>query len=173
MLSSEALGFTAFALVALSAGQDFFTQQNGRTRILGSSFGILGINATFDYVVCRSYLAVALRIDANLDYWRRHGRPHSRTTLGHKPSTLDRGSGRRQLLRDRQWELLTDTCIRCRILISRPCINSTVGGLGHRNCPAGRMSPDGFPRRLLDSTIVLIPNSIWTIAEFIIPRASA
>lgn len=28
-----------------------FTQQNGRTRLVGSSFGVLGINATFDYVV--------------------------------------------------------------------------------------------------------------------------
>ena len=29
-----------------------FTQQNGRTRLIGSLFGVLGINATFDYVVC-------------------------------------------------------------------------------------------------------------------------
>ena len=30
-----------------------YTQQNGgRTRLTGSSFGVLGINATFDYVVC-------------------------------------------------------------------------------------------------------------------------
>lgn len=28
-----------------------FTQQNGRTRLLGSSFGVLGLNGTFDYVV--------------------------------------------------------------------------------------------------------------------------
>ncbi|KAI4146743.1 MAG: hypothetical protein LQ341_001996 [Variospora aurantia] len=68
MLSSEALGFTAFALVALSAGQDFFTQQNGRTRILGSSFGILGINATFDYVIIgggTAGLTVAQRLATN------------------------------------------------------------------------------------------------------------
>ena len=28
-----------------------FTQQNGRTKLLGSSFGVLGSNKTFDYVV--------------------------------------------------------------------------------------------------------------------------
>ncbi|KAL8974484.1 MAG: hypothetical protein Q9197_001274 [Variospora fuerteventurae] len=68
MLSSEALGFTAFALVALSAGQDFFTQQNGRTRLLGSSFGVLGINATFDYVIVgggTAGLTVAQRLATN------------------------------------------------------------------------------------------------------------
>ncbi|KAL9022345.1 MAG: hypothetical protein Q9185_000460 [Variospora sp. 1 TL-2023] len=68
MLSSEALGFTAFALVALCAGQDFFTQQNGRTRLLGSSFGVLGINATFDYVIIgggTAGLTVAQRLATN------------------------------------------------------------------------------------------------------------
>lgn len=28
-----------------------YLQINGQTRLLGSSFGILGVNATFDYVV--------------------------------------------------------------------------------------------------------------------------
>ncbi len=33
-----------------------FTQQNGIIRLIGSSFGVLGINATFDYVVCNFLL---------------------------------------------------------------------------------------------------------------------
>ena len=34
-----------------------YTQINGQTRLLGSSFGVPGTNATFDYVV--SYLLLA------------------------------------------------------------------------------------------------------------------
>ncbi|KAL8649802.1 MAG: hypothetical protein Q9210_004180 [Variospora velana] len=67
MLSSEVLGFTVFALIALSAGQAF-TQQNGRTRLLGSSFGVLGINATFDYIIVgggTAGLTVAQRLAKN------------------------------------------------------------------------------------------------------------
>ena len=49
------LGFAIFLSALLVHGCEAFpgyTQQNGRTRLLGSSFGVLGVNATFDYVVC-------------------------------------------------------------------------------------------------------------------------
>lgn len=51
MRCSLLLACTAFRSVAWSAPG--YTQQNGgRSRLIGSSFGVLGINATFDYVVC-------------------------------------------------------------------------------------------------------------------------
>ena len=45
------LGFTAFVYAAWSA-PGYTQQSGGKTRLIGSSFGTLGINATFDYVVC-------------------------------------------------------------------------------------------------------------------------
>ncbi|KAL8901478.1 MAG: hypothetical protein Q9207_005176 [Kuettlingeria erythrocarpa] len=71
MLLLEILGFAAFAFIPLSAGQSFgqaFTQQSGRTRLLGSSFGTLGINASFDYVIVgggTAGLTVARRLAQN------------------------------------------------------------------------------------------------------------
>ena len=41
------------ALIPAAWSAPGYTQQNGRTRLIGSSFGVLGINATFDYVVRR------------------------------------------------------------------------------------------------------------------------
>lgn len=45
---------TAFAVCA-RAGILGYTQVNGVTRLLGSSFGIPGLNLTFDYVVRKSH----------------------------------------------------------------------------------------------------------------------
>ena len=56
MVSAKSVTCTAFALVALSQGQSFTRQQAGRTRLLGNSFGVLGFNATFDYVVCPDHV---------------------------------------------------------------------------------------------------------------------
>ena len=44
------------ALISAAWSAPGYTQQNGRTRLIGSSFGVLGINATFDYVVRRCLL---------------------------------------------------------------------------------------------------------------------
>lgn len=44
------------ALISAVWSAPGYTQQNGRTRLIGSSFGVLGINATFDYVVRRCLL---------------------------------------------------------------------------------------------------------------------
>lgn len=44
----------AFALLSGVLGQGHpqgYSQQNGRTRLDGSSFGVLGINKTFDYII--------------------------------------------------------------------------------------------------------------------------
>ena len=41
---------TAFAVCA-RAGIPGYTQVNGATRLLGSSFGVPGLSLTFDYVV--------------------------------------------------------------------------------------------------------------------------
>ncbi|KAL8640853.1 MAG: hypothetical protein Q9228_002273 [Teloschistes exilis] len=51
MVSAKSVVSTALALFVLSHGQTFTQQQARRTRLLGSSFGILGVNATFDYVM--------------------------------------------------------------------------------------------------------------------------
>ncbi|KAL8671560.1 MAG: hypothetical protein Q9168_003945 [Polycauliona sp. 1 TL-2023] len=51
MLSTKSIASTALALLALSHGQTFTRKQAGQTRLLGSSFGVLGLNATFDYVI--------------------------------------------------------------------------------------------------------------------------
>lgn len=40
-----------YLLSDVSATVFEYSQVNGRTRLTGSSFGVLGINATFDYVV--------------------------------------------------------------------------------------------------------------------------
>ncbi|MCJ1449298.1 MAG: hypothetical protein MMC23_009818 [Stictis urceolatum] len=62
------LGFAIFLSALLVHGCEAFpgyTQQNGRTRLLGSSFGVLGVNATFDYVIVgggTSGLVVAKRL---------------------------------------------------------------------------------------------------------------
>lgn len=55
MHCSILLACTAFFSAVRSANPGF-TQQNGRTRLLGSSFGVLGLNATFDYVVRKRLL---------------------------------------------------------------------------------------------------------------------
>ena len=45
---------TAFTACA-RAGIPGYTQVNGATRLLGSSFGVPGLNLTFDYVVRKIY----------------------------------------------------------------------------------------------------------------------
>ena len=45
---------TAFAVCA-RAGIPGYTQVNGVTRLLGSSFGVPGLNLTLDYVVRKSH----------------------------------------------------------------------------------------------------------------------
>ena len=35
-----------------------FTKTNGRTKLLGSSFGVLGVNRSFDYVVSNKNLSI-------------------------------------------------------------------------------------------------------------------
>lgn len=42
---------TGLALLPQVLAQFEYTIQNGRTRLLGSPFGFLGVNQTFDYVV--------------------------------------------------------------------------------------------------------------------------
>lgn len=42
---------TGLALLPQVLAQFGYTIQNGRTRLLGSSFGFPGVNQTFDYVV--------------------------------------------------------------------------------------------------------------------------
>ena len=53
--------------------------QNGQTRVLGSSFGLLGTNATFDYVVSTTNLQLSREHGflTLLDYRRRHLRSHN------------------------------------------------------------------------------------------------
>ncbi|KAL8833982.1 MAG: hypothetical protein Q9170_003984 [Blastenia crenularia] len=66
-MSPMELSFVLLALTTLSSSQGF-TQQGGRTRLLGSSFGILGLNATFDYVIIgggTAGLTVANRLAKN------------------------------------------------------------------------------------------------------------
>ena len=41
----------AYLLVSANAAIPGYVQSNGRTRLLGSSFGVPGVNTTFDYVV--------------------------------------------------------------------------------------------------------------------------
>ncbi|KAL8725086.1 MAG: hypothetical protein Q9166_007580 [cf. Caloplaca sp. 2 TL-2023] len=68
MLSAKTVAATVLALVTLSQGQSFTQQQGGRTRLLGSSFGILGLNATFDYIIIgggTAGLTVAQRLAEN------------------------------------------------------------------------------------------------------------
>ena len=48
------VALTAFAVCA-RAGIPGYTQVNGVTRLLGSSFGVPGLNLTFDYVVRKSH----------------------------------------------------------------------------------------------------------------------
>ena len=50
-MSGFLLTIVAFASAALS--QNFGYTQQGQTRLIGSSFGVIGRNATFDYVVCK------------------------------------------------------------------------------------------------------------------------
>lgn len=55
MRCSLLLACTAFISAVWSAAG--YTQRSGgKTRLRGSSFGVLGINATFDYVVCVYWL---------------------------------------------------------------------------------------------------------------------
>ena len=46
--------WAAFAILFLAVDANIpgYTKSNGHTRLLGSSFGVAGVNATFDFVVC-------------------------------------------------------------------------------------------------------------------------
>ncbi len=77
---------TAFALFARAAIPGY-TQVNGVTRLLGSSFGVPGLNLTFDYVVSTyadTYPPATKTIThwSLLDCWWWHGRSHSRHETG-------------------------------------------------------------------------------------------
>ena len=51
LFSSLLTGFLGAALVATQVTIPSYRQVGGQTRLLGSSFGVPGTNATFDYVV--------------------------------------------------------------------------------------------------------------------------
>jgi hypothetical protein len=47
-----------------------YEQSNGRTRLFGTSFGIFGQNAKFDYIVSASVLITGLANGMTVGYWR-------------------------------------------------------------------------------------------------------
>jgi len=78
MLSWVTVPLGAWAIVPFG-----FFQQSGHTKLLGTSFGILGQNAAYDYVVCLSTCVHAHSYTdlLHVDCWRRHIRLDSCETF--------------------------------------------------------------------------------------------
>ena len=52
LLLSYVSAVLLLSFLDLSSASWGYVQHNGQVRLLGSSFGIAGVNSTFDYVVC-------------------------------------------------------------------------------------------------------------------------